>query len=133
MNIKQELSIARPYFVVEIANCSARYSPCDHAALSGTEAMIYNDKGTLPAFKTAMGAEIYTTNVQVVRFGPCKRKNTPPIVVNPPGGVTVQGCSDFNYTLSTTFYSKNIIHKMIPNITALNRYELRYKNKSLPG
>eukprot|EP00794_Sanderia_malayensis_P014054 gene14054-15515_t len=94
-----------PYFVLQIVNCSAPYATCDHNSITVMESKLNDVRGTLSAFKNAMGTSIfYITYVQVAKFGVCDMKNTPPILVNPLAMLQVHICSDFNYTLpSSTF------------------------------
>ena len=102
--ISQEPLSAYPYFVLRLANCSIPYSPCDKEYMKSILPKLHNNQGTVPAFKSAMGTEIYITYLQIFEYGPCLVTNSPPFVRNPLGKIQVHTCSDFNYTLpSNTF------------------------------
>lgn len=104
VSIEQEPLSSYPYFIVKIANCSIRYFPCDKEYVKWMISKLNDEQGMLPAFKTAMGSEIYVTYLQITEVGPCITANLPPYVLNPLGTIQVQTCSDFNYTLpSSTF------------------------------
>ena len=106
--LKQEPQSSYPYFVLKIANCTVRYSPCDRETLNAIAPKIHDKHGTVAAFRSAVGAfDIYITYVQIAELGPCLRRNTPPALLNKLSKIQVGTCSDFNYTLpENTFHDE---------------------------
>ena len=107
-------------FAITIANCSARYNPCDKGALEVYSQKFHDIHGVKEAFIQAMGTEIANIHIEIGTYGPCIMYNTPPRVMKPLAKVVVHLCSEFNYTIpASTFFDKEQ-SKLQLSITEIN-------------
>ena len=120
VNIVQEPLTLYPYFVLTLANCSINYSPCDKSYVSYVNSKLHNKDGTLPAFKLAMGSELYITYLQILESGPCIARNSPPFVHIPLGKIQVHTCSDFNYTINSNTFRDEEDNVLTMAVTKVN-------------
>ena len=108
------------YFVVIFANCSVPYEPCDKATLLNTQNKVYDESGTLPAFKAAFSSTFQITYVQLKTFGPCNIRNTAPYVKTPLTKIQVRACSDFNYTIPADTFRDEEDTNLQLSVTEIN-------------
>ena len=118
--IKQEPTISYPYFVMRIANCSISYSPCDKAYIAIINPKLQNIYGLVPAFKSAMGSEVYLTYIQILEYGPCLVRNSPPFIHNPLGKIQVHACSNFTYTISSSTFRDEEDSNLAMDVTKID-------------
>ena len=118
--IKQEPTVSYPYFVIRLANCSISYSPCDKAYIATINPKLQNVYGTVPAFKSAMGSEMYLTYIQILEYGPCLMENSPPFVHNPLGKIQVNVCSNFTYTISSSTFRDEEDSNLAMDVTKID-------------
>eukprot|EP00795_Rhopilema_esculentum_P015219 gene15219-6422_t len=105
---------------LNIANCTTPYDSCNEAALKLVRKRIYDNSGSTPTLRNALGANVVVTNAQVTVQGACNRNNTPPFVKTPLTRITVHSCSDFNYTIPPSTFHDNEQAKLRLSVTEIN-------------
>ena len=118
--IHQEMLSVYTYYVLKLANCSISYSPCDKNYIRAISPKLQDKDGTVPAFKSAIGSEVYLTYLQILEFGPCVTQNSPPFVHSPLGKIQVHTCSTFNYTISSDTFRDEEDSSLTMDVTKVN-------------